>query len=197
MKMTHQYQTEPGKNVVFEKETVVRSAGGKGGSPRISERNTEGFSDSYQSNGHHSSSYSDEPSLREYLKGFSKVAKKCMREYKEVSYDIFQSLFVLFMQHPAVGILFLVTGLFVLVPLGVYLGFAVVSFISIVVTALFIEGVLLGTGLVILFFVVPVAFITGLGVASFATATWLAVTAGYKFARRRYPGGESDAAKTQ
>ncbi|OQV21485.1 hypothetical protein BV898_04689 [Hypsibius exemplaris] len=207
------YQSEPGKDVHYEKETIVRSAAGKGeqkdgvaftaftstnvNSPHrtrtpTSSDNHNSYQSSNSNGGYHASWYSDgdvgggAPSLGEYLRGFSKVVKRCMREYKEVSYDVVQSLAVLFMQHPAVGILFLVTGLFVAVPVGIYAGFAVVSFISIVVTALFVEGVLLGTGLIGLCFIVPLAFVLGVGFAVFSCASWIAVSTSYSFIRGRY-----------
>ena len=135
------------RDVVYEQETIVRSAA-SGGGRKTTSNNTQnsttngGFTEGFQAGftNHTNGYYSNEPSMGEYLKGFKKVATKCLKEYKDVAVDIGQSLLVLFMQHPALGILFLVTGLFIAVPIGLYLGFAVVSFVSIVVTALFIEG---------------------------------------------------------
>ena len=130
--------TDPGRSFVFEKETVIRDAGSetngtsgeRGGKRRFHAEKTR-------------NSYSDErdsPSMSEYLSGFSGVARRCAREYRDVLYDVVQSLLVLFLQHPSVGILFLVTGSFVVIPVGFFVGFTVISFISAISVALFVEG---------------------------------------------------------
>lgn len=170
--------TDPGRSFVFEKETVIRDAGSetngtsgeRGGKRRFHAEKTR-------------NSYSDErdgPSMSEYLSGFSGVARRCAREYRDVLYDVVQSLLVLFLQHPSVGILFLVTGSFVVIPVGFFVGFTVISFISAISVALFVEGLILGTAAVVLFFVVPVAFFIGLFVACFAVACYVFASAMFK-----------------
>ncbi|GAU96194.1 hypothetical protein RvY_07676-1 [Ramazzottius varieornatus] len=176
--------TDPGRSFIFEKETVIRNdgvemngngtSGERGGRQRFqadstSSRTRNNFFDER-----------DGPSMTEYLVGFSGVAKRCLREYRDVVYDVLQSLLVLFLQHPSVGLFFVVTGTFVMVPIGFFAGFALVSFISAISVALVVEAVIVGTGILVMFFVVPIAFFVGLFIACFAVACYIFANAVYK-----------------
>ncbi|XP_055352186.1 uncharacterized protein LOC129598351 [Paramacrobiotus metropolitanus] len=124
------------------------------------------------------------PPLGVYLRGLG-VLWHALNAYKDLLLDVAQSLFLLFLQHPALGVFCTVLGVFVLTPLGVFLGFSLVSAVSVAVTALIVEGLLVAGGVLALFFAVPTGFVVGLGAASAAAAAWMALNWLVKMLRGR------------
>lgn len=141
--MSTTFQPERTSYTSYEKETI---------SPVKRENATSSYvynSENVHNNSEHvhnvdgGASRDPPPALGVYVKGFGRVIAHALEAYKDLLVDVVLSMWALFLQHPSVGVFCLVTAGFTLAPIAAFIGFSIISAITVSVGALVIEGTVL------------------------------------------------------